>query len=130
VSALASSPKLVALPERATTREVVAVIEGLSVDGGIEGILLQHPVPAGVDERAAFEAIAPHKDVDGVTKDSFASMAFGLPIWGIDVSRHYVRPSISLLTKVKGDREERLYRSRSGISQGAEHLSSSHHQQK
>src|SRR6202035_5450257 len=26
-----------------------------------------------------FEAIAPSKDVDGVTKDSFSSMAFGLP---------------------------------------------------
>ena len=37
------------------------------------------PFPRCVDERAAFEAIAPHKDVDGVTKDSFASMAFGLP---------------------------------------------------
>ena len=45
---------------------------------GIDGILLQHPVPEGVDERAAFEAIAPNKDVDGVTKDSFASMAFGI----------------------------------------------------
>ena len=32
-----------------------------------------------VDERAAFEAIDPKKDVDGVTKDSFAYMAFGLP---------------------------------------------------
>jgi hypothetical protein len=130
VSALASSPKLVALPERRQRERWLPSSKGLSVDGGIDGILLQHPPVAGVDERAAFEAIASHKDVDGVTKDSFASMAFGLPIWGIDVSRHYVRPNISLLTKVKGDREERLYRSRSGISQGAEHLSSSHRQQK
>jgi len=70
---------LVELAETATTREVVAAIEDLSADEGIDGILLQHPVPGPVDERAAFEAIAPHKDVDGVTKDSFASMAFGLP---------------------------------------------------
>ena len=70
---------LVGLPESATTREVVAAIEDLSADERIDGILLQHPVPEAVDERAAFEAIVPDKDVDGVTKDSFASMAFGLP---------------------------------------------------
>jgi len=70
---------LVEFPETATTHEVVSAIEELSFDDAVDGILLQHPVPASVDERAAFEAIAPHKDVDGVTKDSFASMAFGLP---------------------------------------------------
>ncbi len=70
---------VVELPETATTDEVIACIERLSADARIDGILLQHPVPAGVDERAAFEAIAPTKDVDGVTKSSFAAMAFGLP---------------------------------------------------
>ncbi len=45
----------------------------------VDGILLQHPVPNQIDERAAFEAIAPSKDVDGVTMRSFAAMAFGLP---------------------------------------------------
>ncbi|MER5874216.1 hypothetical protein ABT106_31680, partial [Streptomyces sp. NPDC002044] len=32
----------------------------------------------GIDERAAFEAITPGKDVDGVTMHSFAAMGFGL----------------------------------------------------
>lgn len=45
----------------------------------MDGILLQHPVPPHVDERAAFEAIAPDKDVDGVTMHSFAAMALGEP---------------------------------------------------
>jgi methylenetetrahydrofolate dehydrogenase (NADP+)/methenyltetrahydrofolate cyclohydrolase len=70
---------LVELPEIVTTQAVVGAIESLSGNEGIDGILLQHPVPDAVDERAAFEAIAPHKDVDGVTMASFASMAFGLP---------------------------------------------------
>jgi len=61
----------------ATTEEVVARITGLSEDPAVDGILLQHPVPAHVDERAAFEAITPSKDVDGVTHASFAAMAFG-----------------------------------------------------
>jgi methylenetetrahydrofolate dehydrogenase (NADP+) / methenyltetrahydrofolate cyclohydrolase len=70
---------LVALPEHTTTEELVAAIGRLSADPEVHGILLQHPVPAHIDERAAFEAIAPHKDVDGVTMHSFAAMAFGLP---------------------------------------------------
>jgi methylenetetrahydrofolate dehydrogenase (NADP+) / methenyltetrahydrofolate cyclohydrolase len=69
----------VALPEEATTQQLVDVIAGLSADPDVHGILLQHPVPAHIDERAAFEAIAPGKDVDGVTMHSFAAMAFGAP---------------------------------------------------
>jgi len=70
--------RIVNLAAEATTRAVVKAISGLSEDPTIDGILLQHPVPTQVDERAAFEAIRPEKDVDGVTMHSFASMAFGL----------------------------------------------------
>ncbi|MDQ1667175.1 MAG: methylenetetrahydrofolate dehydrogenase / methenyltetrahydrofolate cyclohydrolase [Actinomycetota bacterium] len=69
--------RFVKLPAQATTDGVVSVVGSLSRDPDIHGILLQHPVPAQVDERAAFEAIAPEKDVDGVTMHSFAAMAFG-----------------------------------------------------
>jgi methylenetetrahydrofolate dehydrogenase (NADP+)/methenyltetrahydrofolate cyclohydrolase len=71
--------RLVELPSDASTGDVVATMTELSQDPGVHGILLQHPVPAQVDERAAFEAISPAKDVDGVTMRSFAAMAFGLP---------------------------------------------------
>lgn len=67
----------VALPETTTTTELVDTINTLSTDPDVHGILLQHPVPSQIDERAAFEAIAPEKDVDGVTMHSFAAMAFG-----------------------------------------------------
>ncbi len=63
------------LPASTTTERLVAIIDGLSADPEIDGILLQHPVPEHVDERAAFEAIAVDKDVDGVTFSSFARMA-------------------------------------------------------
>lgn len=69
--------RLIALPSNTTTQQLVDVIEGLSADPLVHGILLQHPVPPQIDERAAFEAIAPAKDVDGVTMHSFAAMAFG-----------------------------------------------------
>ncbi|MER6466601.1 bifunctional 5,10-methylenetetrahydrofolate dehydrogenase/5,10-methenyltetrahydrofolate cyclohydrolase [Streptomyces sp. NPDC001288] len=69
----------VALPAATTTEELVAVLRELSADPAVHGILLQHPVGEHIDERAAFEAIAPEKDVDGVTFASFATMSFGLP---------------------------------------------------
>ncbi|MFF7872557.1 bifunctional 5,10-methylenetetrahydrofolate dehydrogenase/5,10-methenyltetrahydrofolate cyclohydrolase [Streptomyces qaidamensis] len=69
----------VALPAATTTAELVGTVEELSADPGVHGILLQHPVGDHIDERAAFEAIAPGKDVDGVTFASFATMSFGLP---------------------------------------------------
>lgn len=68
--------RYVELPFETTTAELVSEIEALSEDLAVDGILLQHPVPAHIDERVAFEAIAPGKDVDGVTMQSFAAMAF------------------------------------------------------
>jgi methylenetetrahydrofolate dehydrogenase (NADP+)/methenyltetrahydrofolate cyclohydrolase len=67
------------LPADVSTDELVARLTELSEDPGVHGILLQHPVGEHIDERAAFEAIAPAKDVDGVTLHSFAAMAFGEP---------------------------------------------------
>ncbi|MBM9507653.1 bifunctional 5,10-methylenetetrahydrofolate dehydrogenase/5,10-methenyltetrahydrofolate cyclohydrolase [Streptomyces sp. KK5PA1] len=69
----------VGLPATTTTAELVETITALSNDPTVHGILLQHPVGPHIDERAAFEAIAPGKDVDGVTMHSFAAMSFGLP---------------------------------------------------
>jgi len=70
---------VIELPATTTTTELVKQIRDLSADTAIDGILLQHPVPGHIDERAAFEAINPAKDVDGVTMHSFAAMAFGEP---------------------------------------------------
>ena len=66
-------------PQTAQTDEVVDAVRHLSEDVTVDGILVQHPVPEQVDERAVFEAIRPDKDVDGVTMHSFAAMSFGLP---------------------------------------------------
>lgn len=69
----------VELSAATTTEGLVDTLRALSDDPTVHGILLQHPVGAHIDERAAFEAIAPEKDVDGVTFTSFATMSFGLP---------------------------------------------------
>ena len=69
--------RVITLPAHTSTDELVATIETLSGDAAVDGVLLQHPVPSAIAERAAFEAIAPAKDVDGVTMHSFAAMALG-----------------------------------------------------
>ncbi|GAA4500123.1 bifunctional methylenetetrahydrofolate dehydrogenase/methenyltetrahydrofolate cyclohydrolase FolD [Actinoallomurus oryzae] len=69
----------VPLPASTTTAELIGTITALSDDPGVDGILLQHPAGPHIDERAAFEAIDPANDVDGVTMRSFAAMSFGLP---------------------------------------------------
>ena len=65
------------LPPATTTEELLAEINALNQDPGVNGILLQHPVPEQIDERACFDAIALEKDVDGVTSLGFGRMAMG-----------------------------------------------------
>jgi methylenetetrahydrofolate dehydrogenase (NADP+)/methenyltetrahydrofolate cyclohydrolase len=67
----------VQLAASTTAAELVGHIRELSEDPDVDGILVQHPVPEHIDERATFESIAPGKDVDGVTTHSFAAMGLG-----------------------------------------------------
>lgn len=69
--------KRVVLEASTSTEQLINVIQDLNNDPSVHGILLQHPVPHHIDERAAFEAIAIEKDVDGVTMLGFAQNAFG-----------------------------------------------------
>lgn len=62
-----------------TTEELITVIEQLNQDKSITGILIQHPLPEHIDERACFNAIDLKKDVDGVHTDNFGLMAHKMP---------------------------------------------------
>jgi methylenetetrahydrofolate dehydrogenase (NADP+)/methenyltetrahydrofolate cyclohydrolase len=72
----------VELPASTTTEELLATIADLNANPDVHGILLQHPVPEQIDERACFDAIALEKDVDGVTCLGFGRMAMGEPAYG------------------------------------------------
>lgn len=72
----------VELPTDTGTATLLARIDELNRDPDCHGILLQHPVPAQIDERACFDAIALHKDVDGVTCLGFGRMSMGEAAWG------------------------------------------------
>lgn len=72
----------VTLPSSTTTDELLAQIAALNANPDVHGILLQHPVPHQIDERACFDAIALGKDVDGVTCLGFGRMSMGEPAYG------------------------------------------------
>lgn len=70
------------LPSVTTTEQLLAEIATLNANPDVHGILLQHPVPHQIDERACFDAIALEKDVDGVTCLGFGRMAMGEHAYG------------------------------------------------
>lgn len=72
----------VEMPSSTTTSELLAKIDELNRNPDVHGILLQHPVPGQIDERACFDAIALSKDVDGVTCLGFGRMAMGEEAYG------------------------------------------------
>jgi methylenetetrahydrofolate dehydrogenase (NADP+) / methenyltetrahydrofolate cyclohydrolase len=65
-----------------TTAELLDQIDRLNANDNVHGILLQHPVPAQIDERRCFDHIALEKDVDGVTTLGFGRMAMGEAAYG------------------------------------------------
>jgi methylenetetrahydrofolate dehydrogenase (NADP+)/methenyltetrahydrofolate cyclohydrolase len=70
------------LPGATTTAQLLAAIDALNEDPDVHGILLQHPVPKQIDERACFDRIRLEKDVDGVTSAGFGRMAMGERAFG------------------------------------------------
>jgi methylenetetrahydrofolate dehydrogenase (NADP+) / methenyltetrahydrofolate cyclohydrolase len=48
-----------------TEAELLAVVDSLNADDGVDGILVQLPLPSQIRERHAIDRIAPEKDVDG-----------------------------------------------------------------
>jgi len=59
--------------------ELLALVEQLNQDPAIHGILVQLPLPKGLDEKAVIEAIDPAKDVDGLHVVNAGRLAQGLP---------------------------------------------------
>jgi len=67
------------LADTVSQAEVEGVITALNSDPGIDGILLQLPLPEGLNEAAAIEKIDPAKDVDGLTEVSAGRLSLGKP---------------------------------------------------
>ena len=71
----------VELPEQTTTEQLLAKINELNANPNCHGILLQHPVPKQIVERACFDAIAAEK-MSMALPASFGRMAMNEPAYG------------------------------------------------
>ena len=67
------------LPETTSEQELLAVVAALNADPAVDGILVQLPLPAGIDSTRVIEAIAPDKDVDGFHPVNVGRLSAGLP---------------------------------------------------
>ncbi|HEV7514703.1 MAG TPA: bifunctional 5,10-methylenetetrahydrofolate dehydrogenase/5,10-methenyltetrahydrofolate cyclohydrolase [Thermoanaerobaculia bacterium] len=57
--------RTIRLPATATEDEILAVVDAANADPAVDGLLVQLPLPRGVDERRVIDRISPEKDVDG-----------------------------------------------------------------
>lgn len=67
----------VRLPATTSQEALIAVVEKLNKDPSVHGILVQLPLPKGLDEDAVIRTIAPEKDVDGFTPVNVGKMLIG-----------------------------------------------------
>ena len=65
------------LPESVSQSELIALVEQLNADEAVDGILVQLPLPSGIDDNAVIAAIDPDKDVDGFNIANAGRLAVG-----------------------------------------------------
>lgn len=65
------------LPEETTEEELVALIEKLNADAGVNGILVQLPLPEQINEEKIIQTISPDKDVDGFHMQNVGALCTG-----------------------------------------------------
>ena len=67
------------LPADTTEQALLALIDELNVDAEVDGILVQLPLPEGLDAEKILERITPHKDVDGFHPYNIGRLAQRMP---------------------------------------------------
>ena len=70
---------LIALPADTPAAALLAEVARLNADPAVDGFFVQFPLPDGHDERAIAAAIAPAKDIDGLSPENLGRMVAGLP---------------------------------------------------
>jgi methylenetetrahydrofolate dehydrogenase (NADP+)/methenyltetrahydrofolate cyclohydrolase len=67
------------LADTTTQAELMALVAQLNANPAVHGILVQLPLPKGIDERAVLDAIDPAKDADGFHPFNVGALSIGLP---------------------------------------------------
>lgn len=68
------------LPATTTQDELLTLIDQLNADAGVDGILVQLPLPRQIDPQAVIERIHPDKDVDGFHPYNMGRLATKMPL--------------------------------------------------
>ena len=69
--------KEIRLPADVPEDELVSLVSSLNADEAVDGILVQLPLPKGIDAKRVIDAISPEKDVDGFTPENAGRMLIG-----------------------------------------------------
>jgi len=67
--------RMILPPVSITPAELFQIIDGLNADDGVDGILVQSPLPKHLDEVAVFRRVSPDKDVDGFNTINLGKVA-------------------------------------------------------
>jgi methylenetetrahydrofolate dehydrogenase (NADP+)/methenyltetrahydrofolate cyclohydrolase len=84
------------LPETTNLDEVMDAVAMLNADGTVHGIMVQEPLPRGIDEDEIKAAILPEKDADGVNPINAGRLAQAAPIGGASGVQDYLVPATPL----------------------------------
>jgi len=66
-------------PASIATGALLDIVHDLNSNADIDGILVQMPLPAGIDSQRVLDAIAPEKDVDGFHPVNVGNLSIGRP---------------------------------------------------
>lgn len=66
--------ELIGLPSNVFTEDAIAEVERLNEDVTVNGIIVQLPLPKGINQRKVIETIDPRKDVDGLTSRNLKAL--------------------------------------------------------
>jgi methylenetetrahydrofolate dehydrogenase (NADP+)/methenyltetrahydrofolate cyclohydrolase len=88
------------IPATATQEDLLEAVDQLNHDPGVDGFLVQNPVPAGFDYAEALTRVLPSKDVDGLHPVNLGYLALGerghprpcTPLGILAMLRHYDVP--------------------------------------
>ncbi len=73
--------RVLRLPESTTQEQLLTLVHQLADEKAVNGILVQLPLPAHIDEKAVIDAIPPEKDVDGFSPVNVGRMQIGEPCY-------------------------------------------------
>jgi methylenetetrahydrofolate dehydrogenase (NADP+)/methenyltetrahydrofolate cyclohydrolase len=84
------------LPDTATQDQVLAMVNWLNVDESVHGIMVQEPLPRGIDDIAVKTVLSPAKDADGVSPINAGRLAQAAPVGRDSGVQDYLVPATPL----------------------------------